>query len=74
MTELCSQLCTTPPNSSIESLRSAGPPLGDWKIHISNESEICVQGSPLFLGYWQGDHLEDQEILMDFSIRETLER
>lgn len=59
MTELCSQLCTTPPNSSIESLRSAGPPLGDWKIHISNESEICVQGSPLFLGYWQGDHLED---------------
>lgn len=59
MTELCSQLCTTPSNASIDMLRSAGLPLGDWIIKISEQSEICVQGSPLFLGYWRGDYLED---------------
>lgn len=56
MTELCSQLCTTPPNASTEILRSAGFSLGDWIIWISDQSEICVQGSPLFLGYWREYH------------------
>ena len=59
MTELGSQLCTTPPKSSLQMLKSAGIPLGDWRIQISPEKEIQVQGSPLFLGYWNGHSIED---------------
>ena len=54
MTELCSQLSTTPPQSSKEILRSAGYLLGDWCCKLSESGEICVKGSPLFLGYWNG--------------------
>ena len=59
MTELGSQLCTTPPRSPVEVLRSAGQPLGDWQVIIDDHGEICVQGSPLFKGYWMGDHIRD---------------
>ena len=52
MTELSSQLCTTPPNANPTLLESAGSPLGDWKIRIGDHQEIQVSGSPLFLGYW----------------------
>ena len=54
MTELCSQLTTTAPNASPKELKSAGSPLGDWNVLISADGEICVRGSPLFLGYWNG--------------------
>ena len=60
MTELGSQLTTTPPQSSLDVLRSAGKPIGDWRIQISSNEEIQVQGSPLFLGYWNGSSIEDQ--------------
>ncbi len=59
MTELGSQLTTTPPNSTLETLESAGSPLGDWVVQIGDLGEIQVQGSPLFLGYWTGSHIED---------------
>ena len=59
MTELGSQLSTTPPKSSLQMLESAGIPLGDWRIQLSLEQEIQVQGSPLFLGYWNGESIED---------------
>ena len=59
MTELGSQLSTTPPKSSLQILESAGIPLGDWRIRLSPEKEIQVQGSPLFLGYWNGMYIED---------------
>ena len=59
MTELGSQLTTTPPQSSLDVLRSAGKPLGDWRIQITSNQEIQVQGSPLFLGYWNGSSIED---------------
>ena len=60
MTELGSQLTTTPSQSSLDILRSAGKPLGDWQIQIACNEEIQVQGSPLFLGYWNGSSIEDQ--------------
>ena len=54
MTELASQLSCTSPNSPLSILSSCGSPLGDWSIHISPSGEILVQGSPLFLGYYDG--------------------
>ena len=59
MTELGSQLTTTPPNSDLTTLSSAGSPLGDWHITIGDRQEILVKGSPLFLGYWNGSAIED---------------
>ncbi len=59
MTELGSQLTTTPPNAPLEVLESAGSPLGDWVVQIGDRDEIQVQGSPLFLGYWTGSNIED---------------
>lgn len=59
MTELGSQLTTTPPQSSLKMLQSAGKPLGDWRIQLSSDQEIQVQGSPLFLGYWNGSTIEN---------------
>ena len=59
MTELGSQLTTTPPNASLQLLQSAGYPLGDWQIRIGDQQEIQVKGSPLFLGYWNGLTIED---------------
>ena len=59
MTELGSQLTTTPPQASLDVLKSAGKPLGDWRIQLSSNDEIQVQGSPLFLGYWNGSSIED---------------
>ncbi|MEC7983947.1 MAG: 2-succinylbenzoate--CoA ligase [Myxococcota bacterium] len=57
MTELGSQLCTTPPNASREMLRSAGRPLHGWEICISSAGEIWARGAPLFMGYWKEDIL-----------------
>ena len=66
MTELGSQLTTTPPKSSLIVLDLLGNPLGDWQIQIASNEEIQVQGSPLFLGYWNGSFIEDpREIQMD---------
>ena len=59
MTELGSQLTTTPPTSDLDMLKSAGEPLGDWRIQLSEHHEIKVQGSPLFLGYWNGSSIDD---------------
>ena len=58
MTELGSQLCTTPPNASSKTLKTAGYPLQGWEIAINLRGEICARGAPLFLGYWskQGLH------------------
>jgi len=59
MTELGSQLTTTPPHANLDVLQSAGKPLGDWRIQLSSNDEIKVQGSALFLGYWNGSSIED---------------
>ena len=59
MTELGSQLTTTPPNADIVLLQSAGTALGDWEIQLQEDQEIQVKGSPLFLGYWNGSSIDD---------------
>lgn len=59
MTELGSQLTTTPPLSDLNTLKSAGMALGDWQIQIGSHQEIQVQGSSLFLGYWNGSSIVD---------------
>ena len=58
MTELGSQLCTTPPNANQEQLRSAGRPLHGWEVRISDAGEILARGAPLFLGYWKENELQ----------------
>ena len=65
MTELGSQLTTTPPQSSLELLRSAGKPLGDWQIRISSNQEIQVQGSPCFSAIGTDLPLKIAGMLMD---------
>ena len=59
MTELSSQCTTTIPNAPLAALLSAGAPLGDWEVLISERGEILVKGSSLFLGYWNGHFIED---------------
>ena len=52
--------------SSIEFvLRFAGKTTRRLAIQIASNEEIQVQGSPLFLGYWNGSFIEDQRIQMD---------
>ncbi|MBM76004.1 MAG: hypothetical protein CMK59_11440 [Proteobacteria bacterium] len=51
MSELCSQLCTTPAKASSTVLKTAGFPLSCWQIKCSTERELMVKGSPLFIGY-----------------------
>ena len=58
MTELSSQCTTSSCNATLDELRSAGKPLGDWDIIISKEGEVCAKGSSLFLGYWDGETIQ----------------
>ena len=58
MTELGSQMFTTPPNSNLKTLRSSGSILHGWKVRFSKHSEIQVKGPALFLGYVHGRNLD----------------
>ena len=58
MTELGSQMFTTPPDSNLKILRSSGYILHGWKVRCSEYSEIQVKGPALFLGYVHGRHLD----------------
>ena len=58
MTELGSQLCTTPPNATSKTLQTAGYPLRGWETRISGSGEICARGAPLFLGYFKDKKLQ----------------
>ena len=57
MTELASQLCTTPPNPQPELWNTAGYPLEGWEVRIDDDGQICARGAPLFLGYVHPDGL-----------------
>jgi O-succinylbenzoic acid--CoA ligase len=55
LTEMASQVTTTPPGASLETLRTAGRVLPDRQVSISEEGEILVRGATLFTGYVDGE-------------------
>jgi O-succinylbenzoic acid--CoA ligase len=57
LTEMASQVTTTPPGASPERLRTAGRALPRREVSISESSEILVRGETLFAGYVEGEEL-----------------
>lgn len=51
MTEMSSQITTTPPNSSIEKLKTSGQLLAHRELLIATDNEILVKGATLCHGY-----------------------
>lgn len=59
MTETSSQVTTTPPDASLDQLKTAGRRLPYRELRISEEQEILVRGRTLFQGYVTGSSLHD---------------
>jgi o-succinylbenzoate---CoA ligase len=57
LTEMASQVTTTPPGAPPEALRTAGRVLPEREVAISEEGEILVRGATLFAGY-----VDDEEL------------
>ena len=55
LTEMASQVTTTPPGASLEELRTAGRVLPNREVSISEGGEILVRGETLFAGYVEGE-------------------
>jgi O-succinylbenzoic acid--CoA ligase len=53
LTEMASQVTTTPPEAGETELQTAGRPLSGRSVRISPEGEILVRGKTLFRGYCQ---------------------
>jgi o-succinylbenzoate---CoA ligase len=58
LTEMTSQVTTTPPGASLEALRTAGSVLPHREVSISEEGEILVRGATLFAGYVEDEELD----------------
>ena len=58
LTEMASQVTTTPPGASPEELRTAGRVLPNREVSISDVREILVRGETLFAGYAQGEKVD----------------
>jgi o-succinylbenzoate---CoA ligase len=58
LTEMASQVTTTPPGARPEQLRTAGRPLPGREVSISERGEILVRGVTLFAGYAGGEELD----------------
>ena len=56
LTEMASQVTTTPPGASPAELRTSGRPLPHRELAISGDGEILVRGRTLFAGYVK-DHI-----------------
>lgn len=54
LTEMASQVTTTPPGATAAHLRTSGRCLPHRELAL-HDGEICVRGATLFLGYWT-DH------------------
>ncbi len=59
MTETSSQITTTPPRASRETLRTSGRVLTHRELRISDGGEILVRGQTLFQGYLDGGDPRD---------------
>ena len=57
LTEMGSQVATTPPGADLETLSTAGRVLPHRELRISEKGEILVRGKTLFAGYAQAGHL-----------------
>jgi O-succinylbenzoic acid--CoA ligase len=58
LTEMASQVTTTPPGAPPEALRTAGRVLPEREVLISQEGEILVRGATLFAGYVEDGKLD----------------
>jgi o-succinylbenzoate---CoA ligase len=58
LTEMASQVTTTPPDASVEELRTTGRVLPNREVSISERGEIMVRGETLFAGYVEGEELD----------------
>ena len=58
LTEMASQVTTTPRGASLKVLRTAGRVLPNREVSISKEGEILVRGETLFAGYVEGEELD----------------
>ena len=58
LTEMASQVTTTPPDASPEALNTAGRVLPYREVSVSGEGEIMVRGETLFAGYVSGEEVE----------------
>jgi O-succinylbenzoic acid--CoA ligase len=58
LTEMASQVTTTPPGVRPEQLRTAGRALPKREVSISERGEILVRGETLFAGYVEGEELD----------------
>ena len=64
LTEMASQVTTTPPGASLKELHTSGRALPSREVSISERGEILVRGDTLFAGYAEGEQLDrplDQE-------------
>jgi O-succinylbenzoic acid--CoA ligase len=57
LTEMASQVTTTPPDAAPDELNTAGRVLPHRQVSVSGEGEILVRGETLFDGYFQGEEL-----------------
>ena len=58
LTEMASQVTTTPPDASPGALRTAGRVLPGREVSISGGGEILVRGETLFAGYVEGEKID----------------
>jgi len=58
LTEMASQVTTTPTGARPEQLRTAGRALPKREVSISESGEILVRGETLFAGYVEGEELD----------------
>jgi O-succinylbenzoic acid--CoA ligase len=58
LTEMATQVTTTPPGSPLDRLYTSGPPLDPDSVRLAEDGEILVRGPSRFLGYVSGSGLE----------------
>ncbi len=58
LTEMASQVTTTPPGATLDKLRTAGRTLPHREVRTSVSGEILVRGETLFAGYVEGEELD----------------
>lgn len=60
LTEMTSQVTTTPPGASREMLYTSGRTLPHREVSVAEDGEILVRGDTLFAGYVEGDGVNRQ--------------